>query len=66
MKHVALDYHFVREEVTDGSLCVGHNNPFDQLAGALTKLLTRGLFQRIHSKIGVSNGSTILQGRVKE
>ncbi|KAL4559075.1 hypothetical protein LXL04_031208 [Taraxacum kok-saghyz] len=64
MKHVALDYHFVREKVTDGSsLHVRHINSYDQLADALTKPLTRAPFQRLRSKIGVSDGSSILQGQ---
>ena len=66
MKHVALDYHFVREKVTDGSLIVHYINFFDQLADALTKPLSRGPFQRLRSKIGVSNGTSILRGRIKE
>ncbi|KAL4560332.1 hypothetical protein LXL04_032482 [Taraxacum kok-saghyz] len=64
MKHVALDYHFVREQVTDGSLRVRHVNSYDQLADALTKPLTRSPFQRLRSKIGVSDGSSILRGRI--
>ncbi|KAL4575060.1 hypothetical protein LXL04_021901 [Taraxacum kok-saghyz] len=44
MKHVALDYYFVREQVQDGSLHVRHVNSVDQLADALTKPLTRGPF----------------------
>lgn len=64
MKHVALDYHFVREKVMDGSLRVHHINSFDQLADALTKPLTRSPFQRLRSKIGVSDGSSILRGRI--
>ena len=64
MKHVALDYHFVREKVQDGSLIVRHFNTFDQLADTLTKPLSRGPFQRLRSKIGVSDGSSILRGRI--
>ena len=65
MKHVALDYHFVRQKVTDGSLRVCHINSFDQLADALTKTLTRAPFLRLWSKIGVSDRSSILRGRIK-
>lgn len=65
MKHVALDYHFVHEQVQDGSLHVRHVNSVDQLADALTKPLSRGPFQRLRSKIGVSDGSSILRGRIK-
>ncbi|GKD11418.1 retrovirus-related pol polyprotein from transposon TNT 1-94, partial [Tanacetum coccineum] len=64
MKHVALDYHFVREKVADGSLKVLHINSNDQLADALTKPLSRSPFLRLRSKIGVSDGSSILRGRI--
>ncbi|KAJ9546285.1 hypothetical protein OSB04_018828 [Centaurea solstitialis] len=63
MKHVALDYHFVREKVTNGSLRVLHINSTDQLADALTKSLPRPTFLHLRSKIGVSDGSSILRGR---
>lgn len=36
MKHIALDYHFVREQVQDGTLRVSHVSYADQLADALT------------------------------
>nr|GEW69870.1 uncharacterized mitochondrial protein AtMg00810-like [Tanacetum cinerariifolium] len=67
MKHVALDYHFVREQVSAGQLRVLHISSQDQLADMLTKPLTRSPFLRNRSKIGVSNGSSILRGgRYKE
>ncbi|GKE03301.1 retrovirus-related pol polyprotein from transposon RE1 [Tanacetum coccineum] len=65
MKHVALDYHFVREQVSAGQLRVLHISSQDQLADMLTKPLTRAPFLRNRSKIGVSNGSSILRGRIK-
>lgn len=37
MKHLALDFHFVRENVRSGSLRVTHVSTKDQLADALTK-----------------------------
>ncbi|GJR82519.1 retrovirus-related pol polyprotein from transposon RE2 [Tanacetum coccineum] len=64
MKHVALDYHFVREKVAVGSLRVHHINSVDQLADALTKPLSRAPFLSLRSKIGVSDGSFILRGRI--
>lgn len=60
MKHLALDYFFVRERVMDGSLGVCHISSKDQVAYVLTKPLGRDLFLRFHSKIGVSDGSSIL------
>lgn len=39
MKHLALDFHFVREKVQQGTLRVQHIVGDDQLADALTKPL---------------------------
>ena len=64
MKHVALDYHFVREQVTTGHLRVLHVHSQDQLADMLTKPLSRAPFLCNRSKIGVSDGSSILRGRI--
>lgn len=54
MKHIALDYHFVRGQVQSGSLRVSHVSAKDQLADALTKPLPRASFQLACSKIGVT------------
>ncbi|XP_019163482.1 PREDICTED: uncharacterized protein LOC109159826 [Ipomoea nil] len=64
--HVALDYFFVRDMVADGSLSVCHVSSHDQVVDMLTKPLGRVLFQRFRSKIGVTDGSSILRGRVKQ
>jgi hypothetical protein len=68
MKHIAIDFHFVRDHVSKGLLRVSHVSTTDQLADALTKPLSRQRFTLLRSKIGVSDGSTILRGciRVKE
>ena len=66
MKHLALDYHFVRERVSAGSLRVLHISSKDQLADMLTKPLSRSQFLFLRSKIGVSDGSSILRGRAKD
>ena len=56
MKHLALDYHFVRQFVQSGELRVSHVNSADQLADALTKPLPRTRFDSLLVKIGLSNG----------
>lgn len=54
MKHVAIDFHFIRDQVQKGSLRVAHVSSSDQLAGALTKPLSRTRFQTLKTKIGIS------------
>lgn len=66
MKHLALDYHFVRERQAAGQLRVLHISNKDQIADMLTKPLGRPAFVKFRSKIGVSNGSSILRGRIED
>lgn len=56
MKHISIDYHFVRQLVQNGSLRVAHVSSADQLADALTKHLSRPRLLLLMSKIGVSSG----------
>lgn len=56
MKHVALDYHFIRQLVQSGLLRVSHVSSKDQLADALTKPVSRPLLEAHSSKKGLSSG----------
>lgn len=56
MKHVVLDYHFIREQVQQRALRVSHVCSADQLADALTKPLPRSRFQSLVVKIGLTSG----------
>jgi hypothetical protein len=53
MKHVAMDYHFIRDQVQSGRLHVAHISSADQLADLLTKPLSTSQFQFFHDKIGL-------------
>ncbi|RVW92402.1 Retrovirus-related Pol polyprotein from transposon RE1 [Vitis vinifera] len=66
MKHVALDYHFIREQVQNGLLRVSHISASDQLADALTKPLARPQFDSLKAKIGLAPRSSILRGHDKD
>ena len=66
MKHIALDYHFVRDKVSSGLLHMAHVSTRDQLADILTKPLSKHRFSVLQSKIGVSDGSTILRGHIRK
>ncbi|KAK0580290.1 hypothetical protein LWI29_000376 [Acer saccharum] len=65
MKHVAIDFFFVRDQVARHQLRVAHVNTKDQLADSLTKALSRKHFQDHRSKIGVLDGSSILRGHIR-
>ena len=54
MKHVAIDFHFIRDQVQSGRLRVAHVSSEDQLANALTKPLSRTPFLTLKTKIGLS------------
>lgn len=54
MKHITLDYHFVRNQIQDGMLRVSHVSTDDQLADTLTKPLPRSRFHQACVKIGVT------------
>ncbi|KAL6311384.1 hypothetical protein AAG906_022735 [Vitis piasezkii] len=56
MKHVALDYHFIREQVQNGLLRVSHISASNQLAD----------FDSLKAKIGLAPRPSILQGHDKD
>jgi hypothetical protein len=53
MKHVAIDYHFIRDQVQSGRLHVAPISSADQLTDLLTKPLSTSQFQFFHDKIGL-------------
>ncbi|CAL8999726.1 unnamed protein product [Prunus brigantina] len=53
MKHVAVDFHFIRNQVQNGVLRVAHVSSADQLAYAFTKPLHRVRFLDLKFKIGL-------------
>lgn len=55
MKHVAVDYHFIRDQVQSGQLRVAHVSSADQLVDLLTKPLSTSQFQLFRDKIGLSD-----------
>ena len=66
MKHIQIDIHFVRDLVEKKFLNVWHVHTNDQLADLLTKPLSRQRTDYLRDKIGLSDGSPFLRGRIKE
>ncbi|KAF3658536.1 hypothetical protein T459_11353 [Capsicum annuum] len=62
MKHIAIDFHFVREQVQNKDIAVQHLHSADQVADMLTKPLPRVSFVKHFSKLGVVD-ITNLRGR---
>lgn len=54
MKHLALDFHFIRDNVQAGALRVAHVSTRDQLADPLTKALPKPKYQELITKLGVT------------
>jgi hypothetical protein len=52
--------------VAKNILAVQHVHTTDQLVDLLTKPLSRQRTDFLHDKIGLSDGSSFLQGRIKE
>ena len=55
MKHLAIDYHFVRDLVQSSAIRVVHVFSRDQLVNALTKSLPRPKLLDLCDKIGVAS-----------
>ena len=54
-KHIAIDYHFVREKV---ALITRFVSSSSQLAGLLTKPLSRAVFDGLKPKLGLWHSPT--------
>ena len=54
-KHVEVDYHFVREQATQGKLNVKFISTNDQIADIFTKPLSSQKFEFLRSKLQIAN-----------
>jgi len=73
IKHVAIDFHFIRNQVQNDALRVAHFSSKDLLGNALTKLLPHQRFPQLKYKIGLlslslslSRSRSILRGHIRE
>ncbi|CAL9003941.1 unnamed protein product [Prunus brigantina] len=66
MKHLQIDYHFVRERVIRGDLLVQHVSSADQFADILTKGLSIPLFQHHCSNLMLGSSKHEIDGACKD
>lgn len=52
-KHIALDFHFIREQIDSGQLKISHVSSVDQLADVFTKPLGKDCLNFLRSKLQV-------------
>ncbi|WMV20413.1 hypothetical protein MTR67_013798, partial [Solanum verrucosum] len=64
MKHIAIDFHFVKDQVQRQQLRIVHVHSADQLADILTKSLSKAQIQWVVSKLGVVSPPTNLRGHL--
>ncbi|KAK0591398.1 hypothetical protein LWI29_001105 [Acer saccharum] len=62
MKHIAIDFFFVWDQVARKQLRIAHVHTKDQLADSLTKALSRQQFTAHRAKIGIFDRYSILRG----
>ncbi|KAG9453932.1 hypothetical protein H6P81_006836 [Aristolochia fimbriata] len=65
VKHVELDYHFIRERVTSGLLQVKYISTHDQVVDVFTKDLPKSQFVKFLSKLHVLSKLLSLRGNVR-
>jgi len=63
-KHIEIDYHFVRDQVTDKLLNVRFISGKDQIADVLTKPLPASWFLLLASNLNVRPPTSSLRGRI--
>lgn len=59
MKHLAIDYHFVRELVQNKNIQVTYISTWDQIADILTKGLAGPRFSTLRDKLKVISSSNL-------
>jgi hypothetical protein len=66
MKHLQIDYHFVRERVIKGDLLVQHVSSADQFADILTKGLSTPLFRHHCSNLMLGSSKHMIAGECQD
>jgi hypothetical protein len=63
-KHIAIDYHFVRDRVATKSLVVKFLSSKDQIADVLTKPLVAARFNFLKTNLNVFAPPSLLRGHI--
>ena len=66
MKHIAIDFHFVRDQIANRQLTTSHLPAEKQIADCLTKVLPKAKFYELRSKMCVRGGTPILRGHIRK
>ena len=48
-KHIEMKFHYLREQVSNGRICVEHCKSEDQIADIMTKAVQTEIFKKIRS-----------------
>lgn len=54
-KHIEIDWHFIKEKLKSGLICISYVTTQGHLADILTERLSNQAFQNIVSKLGMDN-----------
>jgi hypothetical protein len=65
MKHIELDYHFIRKKLAVKQLSIQFICSADQIADVFIKSLSRSRFQSLRSKLTICSTMLGLRGRVE-
>jgi hypothetical protein len=60
IKHIDVQYHFIREKYEDGLFQLQYIGTEDQIADILTKTLMKDRFEKLRSAIGVTTIKEII------
>ncbi|PKU79857.1 Retrovirus-related Pol polyprotein from transposon TNT 1-94 [Dendrobium catenatum] len=56
-KHIEIDYHFIRQQISSGNLQLAHISSKNQVADILTKPFSIARFQELRNKLTIRNSN---------
>lgn len=54
-KHIEMRFHYLRDLVSSGQLCLSYCRSEEQVANLLTKAVTNDVFKRLVVRLGMKN-----------